>query len=90
MISSFLADWNAVDSRERKSTRSPPAFADHAAEFHAGSGDDRRRALKLARANVANRPTRRAVEQAGAIAMTTMRLRPQRGDGVNPGISIEG
>jgi len=38
------------------------AFADHAAEFYAGSGNDRRRALELARANVANRPTRRAVE----------------------------
>ena len=44
------------------------AFADHAAEFYAGSGNDRRRALELARANVANRPTRRAVEQAHAIA----------------------
>jgi tetratricopeptide (TPR) repeat protein len=39
------------------------AFADHAAEFYAGSGDDCRRALDLARANVANRPTRRAVKQ---------------------------
>jgi tetratricopeptide (TPR) repeat protein len=44
------------------------AFADHAAEFYAGSGNDNRRALELARANVANRPTRRAVEQAHAIA----------------------
>jgi hypothetical protein len=44
------------------------AFADHAAEFYAGSGNDRRRALELARANVANRPTRRAVKQADAIA----------------------
>jgi tetratricopeptide (TPR) repeat protein len=44
------------------------AFADHAAEFYAGSGNDRRRALELARANVANRPTRRAVKQAHAIA----------------------
>jgi hypothetical protein len=44
------------------------AFADHAAEFYAGSGDDCRRALELARANVANRPTRRAVQQADAIA----------------------
>jgi hypothetical protein len=33
------------------------AFADHAAEFYAGSGSDHRRALELARANVANRPT---------------------------------
>ena len=44
------------------------AFADHAAEFYAGSGNDCPRALELARANVANRPTRRAVKQAGAIA----------------------
>jgi tetratricopeptide (TPR) repeat protein len=44
------------------------AFADHAAEFYAGSGNDRRRALELARVNVANRPTRRALEQARAIA----------------------
>ena len=47
----------------------PLAFADHAAEFYAGSGNDCRRALKLARANVANRATRRAVTQAQAIAM---------------------
>jgi hypothetical protein len=46
------------------------AFADHAAEFYAGSGNDRRRALELARANVANRPTRRAVRQMDAIAIT--------------------
>src|ERR1043166_3867890 len=45
------------------------AFADHAAEFYAGSGNDRRRALELARTNVANRPTRRAVKQADAIAV---------------------
>lgn len=32
------------------------AFADHAAEFYAGSGNDRRRALELARANFANNP----------------------------------
>ena len=44
------------------------AFADHGAEFYAGSGNDRRRALGLARANAANRPTPRAVEQARAIA----------------------
>lgn len=41
----------------------PLAFADHGAEFYAGSGNDRPRALALARANVANRPTRRAVTQ---------------------------
>ena len=43
------------------------AFADHAAEFYAGGGNDSRRALELARTNVANRPTRRAVKQANAI-----------------------
>jgi tetratricopeptide (TPR) repeat protein len=45
------------------------AFADHAAEFYAGSGNDKRRALVLARANVANRPTHRALKQAHTIAM---------------------
>jgi tetratricopeptide (TPR) repeat protein len=44
------------------------AFADHAAEFYAGSGNDWRWALELARVNVANRPTRRAVNRAHAIA----------------------
>jgi hypothetical protein len=44
------------------------AFADHAAEFYAGSGNDNQRALELARVNVANRRTRRAVKQAHAIA----------------------
>jgi tetratricopeptide (TPR) repeat protein len=46
------------------------AFADHGAEFYAGSGDDRRRALELARINVANRPTLRAFKQAHAIAVS--------------------
>jgi hypothetical protein len=45
------------------------AFADHAAEFYAGSGNNGRRALELARTNVANRPTHRAVKQADAIAL---------------------
>jgi tetratricopeptide (TPR) repeat protein len=45
------------------------AFADHAAEFYACSGNDLMRALELARTNVANRPTRRAVKQADAIAL---------------------
>jgi tetratricopeptide (TPR) repeat protein len=49
--------------------RHPLAFADHAAEFYAGSGNDPRRALELARRNVGNRPTRRAVKQAEAIAV---------------------
>jgi tetratricopeptide (TPR) repeat protein len=44
------------------------AFADHGAEFYAGTGNDRQRALELARANVANRPTHRAVRQMEAIA----------------------
>jgi tetratricopeptide (TPR) repeat protein len=44
------------------------AFADHAAEFYAGSGNDCRRALELARANVANRPTRRAIKLVQTIA----------------------
>jgi tetratricopeptide (TPR) repeat protein len=48
--------------------RYPLAFADHAAEFFAGSGNDARRALTLARANVVNRPTRRALEQMRSIA----------------------
>jgi hypothetical protein len=43
------------------------AFADHAAEFYSGSGNDAARALELARANAANRPTRRALAQVLAI-----------------------
>jgi tetratricopeptide (TPR) repeat protein len=46
------------------------AFADHGAEFYAGSGNDCRRALDLARINVANRPTLRAFKQAHAIAVS--------------------
>lgn len=46
------------------------AFADHGAEFYAGSGNDILRALDLARVNVANRPTLRAFEQAHAIAIS--------------------
>lgn len=45
------------------------AFADHGAEFYAGSGNDCRRALELARINVANRPTLRAFKQAHALAV---------------------
>ena len=45
------------------------AFADHAAEFYAGSGNDCARALELAHANLGNRPTRRAVRQTQAIEM---------------------
>ena len=50
------------------------AFADHAADFYAGSGNDCRRALELARANVANRPTRRAIKQARAIEIAFAEL----------------
>jgi len=46
------------------------AFADHGAEFYAASGNDSRRALRLARVNVANRPTLRAFEQAYNIAIS--------------------
>lgn len=46
------------------------AFADHAAEFYAGSGGDLRRALQLARINADNRPTLRAFEQAHEIAIS--------------------
>jgi tetratricopeptide (TPR) repeat protein len=52
---------------DRLLERQPLAFADHAAEFYAGSGGDCGRALELARANVANRPTRRAIEQLQAL-----------------------
>ena len=44
------------------------AFADHAAEFYSASGSECQRALEFARVNVANRPTRRAIRQAHAIA----------------------
>ena len=46
------------------------AFADHGAEFYAGSGNDLRRALELARVNADNRPTLRALEQAYIIAIS--------------------
>jgi len=45
------------------------AFADHGAEFYAGSGNDLPRALQLAHINADNRPTLRALEQAYAIAI---------------------
>jgi tetratricopeptide (TPR) repeat protein len=54
---------------DRLLERHPLAFADHAAEFYAGSGNDHAQALEVARTNVANRPTRRAVRQADAIAL---------------------
>jgi len=45
------------------------AFADHGAEFYAGSGGDLPRALHLARINADNRPTLRAIEQAYKVAI---------------------
>lgn len=44
------------------------AFADHAAEFYAGSRIDLGRAFELACANAANRPTRRAIDLAHRVA----------------------
>ena len=41
----------------------PLAFADHGAEFYAGSGNDPARGIELAALNLANRPTMRACEQ---------------------------
>jgi tetratricopeptide (TPR) repeat protein len=49
--------------------RHPLAFADHGAEFYAGSGSDVLRALELARVNLQNRPTLRAFEQGYRIAV---------------------
>jgi tetratricopeptide (TPR) repeat protein len=46
------------------------AFADHGAEFYAGSGSDYRKALHLARVNADNRPTLRALEQAHDVAIS--------------------
>jgi tetratricopeptide (TPR) repeat protein len=45
------------------------AFADHGAEFYAGSGNNWHRGLDLARVNLANRQTLRAFEQAHDIAV---------------------
>ena len=42
-------------------SRQPLAFADHAAEFYLGAGADPERAWELARMNLANRPTERAL-----------------------------
>ena len=47
----------------------PLAFADHGAEFYAGSGSDSRRAFKLARTNLQNRPTTARAEQVHEAAM---------------------
>jgi tetratricopeptide (TPR) repeat protein len=45
------------------------AFADHAAEFYSGSGNDPRRAFELSCLDLANRPTLRAFERAYATAL---------------------
>ena len=45
------------------------AFADHGAGFYLGSGNDYERALRLARANLENRPTLRAFELAHKAAV---------------------
>lgn len=42
--------------------RHPEAFADHAAEFWLGAGDDATKALAFAQTNLENRPTARAYE----------------------------
>jgi tetratricopeptide (TPR) repeat protein len=55
---------------DRVLAQHPLAFADHAAEFYAGSGNDCRRALELTRANVTNRPTARAIKQLEMIVAT--------------------
>jgi tetratricopeptide (TPR) repeat protein len=55
---------------ERLLAKHPLAFADHGAEFYAGSGGDAARAFDLARLNLANRPTLRAFEQAHSTALT--------------------
>ena len=54
---------------ERLLARHPLAFADHAAEFYAGSGNDARRAFELTGMDLANRPTLRAFEKAHAAAI---------------------
>ncbi len=42
--------------------RLPRAYADHAASFYLGMGNDPQRAVTLAHANAENRPTDEAVE----------------------------
>jgi tetratricopeptide (TPR) repeat protein len=50
------------------------AFADHGAEFYAGSGDNAPRALELAQINLANRPTVRAFEDAYRMAVNAAEI----------------
>ncbi len=54
-------------------TRSPLAFADHAAEFFLGSGHDPERAWALAEQNLANRDTERSAALAVKAAELTGR-----------------
>ena len=57
----------AVDTEERWEAllqREPLAFADHAAEFYLGAGDNPLRALELAALDLANRATDRSFELA--------------------------
>jgi tetratricopeptide (TPR) repeat protein len=61
------ADAVAMTARARERfdevlARLPRAFADHAAAFYLGMGNDPQRALTLAHANAENRPTDEAVE----------------------------
>jgi len=65
--SSFLTA--ARSGFEALLSKHPLAFADHGAEFYAGSGGDPLRAYELAQLNLANRPTLRAFEQAHATAL---------------------
>jgi tetratricopeptide (TPR) repeat protein len=60
------------------------AFADHGAEFYAASGNDIHKALALARTNVANRSTLRAVEQEQAMAS----LVALRGESISDGACV--
>ncbi|XXT23694.1 tetratricopeptide repeat protein [Sorangium sp. So ce429] len=56
-------------SYDRLLARHELAFADHAAEFYLGDGNDVLKALSLARRNLANRPTLRAFELAHEAAV---------------------
>lgn len=58
--------------------RQPLAFADHAAQFYLGPGNDAERAWWLARQNLANRETPRAFRLAIAAARATRRDREAR------------
>lgn len=60
---------SAREGFEALLARHPLAFADHAAEFYAGSGNDAQRAFELASLDLANRPTLRAFESAYEAAL---------------------